>query len=152
MLSDLFLNLGYGLRVTRCNSFIVISQEKVPMINKRILLVEDDQDIRDTLIELLEGEGYEVFFAENGQVGLDRLTEGAVLPNLILLDLMMPIKDGFQFCAEKDANPKIAHLPVVVMSADGHVRENQQRVNALAYLKKPLDIYEIINTVEKYCL
>lgn len=122
------------------------------MINKRILLVEDDQDIRDTLIELLEGEGYEVFFAENGQVGLDRLTEGAVLPNLILLDLMMPIKDGFQFCAEKDANPKIAHLPVVVMSADGHVRENQQRVNALAYLKKPLDIYEIINTVEKYCL
>lgn len=122
------------------------------MINKKILLVEDDQDIRDTLIELLEGEGYEVFFAENGQVGLDRLTAGGVLPNLILLDLMMPIKDGFQFCAEKDANPKIAHLPVVVMSADGHVRENQQRVNALAYLKKPLDIYEIINTVEKYCL
>ncbi|MBC7713535.1 MAG: response regulator, partial [Rhizobacter sp.] len=108
------------------------------MINKRILLVEDDQDIRETLIELLEGEGYEVFFAENGQVGLDKLSQSTILPNLILLDLMMPIKDGFQFCAEKDANPLIAHLPVVVMSADGHIRENQQRVNARAYLKKPL--------------
>ena len=65
---------------------------------------------------------------------------------------MMPIKDGFQFCAEKDANPKIAHLPVVVMSADGHIRENQQRVNARAYLKKPLDIYEIIDIVQKFCV
>jgi len=121
------------------------------VINKKILLVEDDQDIRETLIELLEGEGYEVLFAENGQVGLDKLTQATLLPNLILLDLMMPIKDGFQFCTEKDANPKIAHLPVVVMSADGHIRENQQRVNARAYLKKPLDIYEIIEIVGKYC-
>ena len=122
------------------------------MINKKILLVEDDQDIRETLIELLEGEGYEVLFAENGQVGLDKLSESSSLPNLILLDLMMPVKDGFQFCAEKDANPKIAHLPVIIMSADGHIRENQQRVNATAYLKKPLDIYEIINVLEKYCV
>ena len=122
------------------------------MINKKILLVEDDQDIRETLIELLEGEGYNVIFAENGQAGLDKLNDGTSLPNLILLDLMMPIKDGFQFCAEKDANPKIAHLPVVVMSADGHIRENQKRVNASAYLKKPLDIYEIIAIVQKFCI
>ncbi len=122
------------------------------MVNKKILLVEDDQDIRETLVELLEGEGYEVLFAENGQIGLDKLSETSELPNLILLDLMMPVKDGFQFCAEKEADPKIAHLPVVVMSADGHIRENQLRVNARAYLKKPLDIYEIINIVEKHCL
>lgn len=122
------------------------------MANKKILLVEDDQDIRDTLVELLEGEGYEVLFAENGQIGLDKLSQASQLPNLILLDLMMPVKDGFQFCAEKEANPKIAHLPVVVMSADGHIRENQLRVNAKAYLKKPLDIYEIINIVEKHSL
>lgn len=122
------------------------------MANKKILLVEDDQDIRETLIELLEGEGYEVLYAENGQVGLDKLAKISVLPNLILLDLMMPIKDGFQFCLEKDANPKFSHLPVVIMSADGHIRENQQRVNAHAYLKKPLDIYEIIDVVAKFCL
>ncbi len=122
------------------------------MANKKILLVEDDQDIRETLVELLEGEGYEVLFAENGQIGLDKLSQSSQLPNLILLDLMMPVKDGFQFCAEKEANPKIAHLPVVVMSADGHIRENQLRVNAKAYLKKPLDIYEIINIVEKHSL
>lgn len=122
------------------------------MLNKKILLVEDDQDIRETLVELLEGEGYEVLFAENGQIGLDKLSEITELPNLILLDLMMPVKDGFQFCAEKEANPKIAHLPVVVMSADGHIRENQLRVNAKAYLKKPLDIYEIISIVQKHCL
>ncbi len=122
------------------------------MINKKILLVEDDQDIRETLIELLEGEGYIVIFAENGQVGLDKLHDSTILPNLILLDLMMPIKDGFQFCAEKDANPKFAHLPVVVMSADGHIRENQKRVNVSAYLKKPLDIYEILAIVQKFCV
>ncbi|MBY0415713.1 MAG: response regulator, partial [Bdellovibrionales bacterium] len=120
--------------------------------NKKILLVEDDQDIRETLIELLEGEGYEVLCAENGQIGLDKLALIKELPHLILLDLMMPIKDGFQFCLEKDADPRISHLPVVIMSADGHIRENQQRVNANAYLKKPLDIYEIINTVEKHCM
>lgn len=122
------------------------------MEQKKILLVEDDQDIRETLVELLQEEGYEVFFAENGQAGLDRLSTIPTLPNLILLDLMMPIKDGFQFCLEKEANPKFAHLPVVVMSADGHIRENQQRVNACAYLKKPLDIYQVIDTVARCCL
>lgn len=129
-----------------------LRREEVLVLNKKILLVEDDQDIRETLIELLEGEGYDVLFAENGQIGLDKLSETSSLPNLILLDLMMPVKDGFQFCAEKEANPKIAHLPVVIMSADGHIRENQQRVKATAYLKKPLDIYEIINVLEKYCV
>lgn len=121
------------------------------MNHKKILLVEDDQDIRETLIELLESEGYEVVPAENGQIGLDKLSSAPTLPNLILLDLMMPVKDGFQFCAEKEANPKFANLPVVVMSADGHIRQNQLRVNARAYLKKPVDIYEILNIVEKFC-
>lgn len=122
------------------------------MEQKKILLVEDDQDIRETLVELLQEEGYEVFFAENGQVGLDKLATLPNLPNLILLDLMMPIKDGFQFCLEKEANPKFAHIPVVVMSADGHIRENQQRVNACAYLKKPLDIYQVIDIVARCSL
>ncbi len=122
------------------------------MVQKRILLVEDDQDIRETLVELLQEEGYEVFFAENGQEGLDKLSTLPALPNLILLDLMMPIKDGFQFCLEKDANPKFTHIPVVVMSADGLIKENQQRVNACAYLKKPLDIYHVIDIVARYCL
>jgi DNA-binding response OmpR family regulator len=122
------------------------------MGQKKILLVEDDQDIRETLVELLQEEGYEVFFAENGQVGLDKLSTLPNLPNLILLDLMMPIKDGFQFCLEKEANPKFSHVPVVVMSADGHIRENQKRVNACAYLKKPLDIYQVIDIVARCCL
>jgi CheY-like chemotaxis protein len=122
------------------------------MGQKKILLVEDDQDIRETLVELLQEEGYDVLFAENGQVGLDKLESIKDLPNLILLDLMMPIKDGFQFCLEKEANPKFSHIPVVVMSADGHIRENQQRVNASAYLKKPLDIYQVIDVVQRFCL
>ena len=56
------------------------------MITKKILLVEDDQDIRETLIELLEGEGYEVLFAENGQVGLDKLSQAKILPNFTRFD------------------------------------------------------------------
>lgn len=119
------------------------------MSAKKILLIEDDQDIRETLNDLLIDEGYDVVLAENGQVALDTLRSMNEFPNLILLDLMMPVKNGFQFSEEKDADESLSKIPVIVMSADGHVRERQSLINAKAYIKKPLDIFELLDQISK---
>lgn len=120
-------------------------------MNKKVFVVEDDQDIREALTELLESEGYEVTTAENGQVGMDKLSAASQLPNLILLDLMMPVKDGFQFFAEKSADPTLSSVPVVIMSADGHILDKQKQLQAKAYIKKPVDIDHILKMVDLHC-
>ncbi|MBC7539664.1 MAG: hypothetical protein H7281_12650 [Bacteriovorax sp.] len=60
----------------------------------------------------------------------------------------MPVKDGFQFCLEKDNNARISYIPVVILSADGQVKDYQPRINARAFLRKPLDIYNLIKVIE----
>ena len=120
-------------------------------MNKKVFVVEDDQDIREALAELLESEGYDVTTAENGQIGIDKLSQASQLPNLILLDLMMPVKDGFQFYAEKAADPNLSAVPVIVMSADGHILDKQKKLQAQAYIKKPVDIDHILNMVDQFC-
>lgn len=118
-------------------------------MKKTILIIEDDEYIRDSLAELLETEGYTVNVAFNGEEGMNALrTQGK--PSLILLDLMMPIKDGFQFREEQLQDPSFSQIPVVIMSAHGNIKENRERTGALAYLKKPIDIDEVLKTVEKY--
>lgn len=120
-------------------------------MNKKVFVVEDDQDIREALTELLESEGYDVTTAENGQVGIDKLSAASQLPNLILLDLMMPVKDGFQFFAEKTAHPILSSVPVVIMSADRHILDKQKKLQAKAYIKKPVDIDHILKVVDEHC-
>jgi len=120
-------------------------------MKKKIFIVEDDEAIRESLIELLEGEGYEISAAEDGQVAIDHLQSMVELPNLILLDLMMPIKDGFQFCIEKEQNEKLSRIPVVIMSADGQIKEKQEQARASGYIRKPVDIDEILRAVRRHC-
>ncbi len=117
-------------------------------MRKKILIIEDDQDIRDSLLELLE-EDYEVATAANGAEALD-LLRNEPKPDLILLDLMMPVMDGFTFREEQLKNPDWAKIPVVVMSADGHVAAKQARASADAYLKKPVDIEDLLSVLKKY--
>lgn len=121
------------------------------MSHKRILIIEDDQAIREALVDLFESEGYQVERAVNGQEGIERLTSAQSLPCVILLDLMMPIKDGFAFRKEQLENPKLSNVPVVVMSADGHVHEKKQRLQAKDYLHKPVDIDVYLDVVKRYC-
>ena len=122
-------------------------------MQKTILIIEDDKYIREPLKELLESEGYFVLCAENGEEGLNVLHKNdGEKPNLILLDLMMPVKDGFQFREEQLASSLIAHLPVVVMSADGNLNAKSKKLTAQAYLKKPIDIDEVVKVVKQYCL
>lgn len=119
----------------------------MPTTMESILLVEDDPDIRESLGAFLEGEGYQVDKAENGKEGLDRLVQKK--PGLVLLDLMMPVMNGWQFLEEKKKEPpELSKVPVVVISA---VPGNPYVPGALATMKKPIDLHRLMDFVELYC-
>jgi CheY-like chemotaxis protein len=117
-----------------------------------VLLVEDDRYIREAVTELLEVEGYRVETAVDGRSGLDKLREGNRPPALILLDLMMPGMDGYEFRRIQIADPQLRQIPVVVMSADGRVDEKSSELGVEGYLRKPIDIEPVIQTVARYCV
>lgn len=113
-----------------------------------ILVVEDDDDVREVLSEFLEHRGYDVLTAINGQEALE-LLEDQGIACLILLDLMMPVMDGYEFRSAQKQRASIAGIPVVVITADGSVQRD--RVEAAAIFRKPLDLNRLVSTIEKYC-
>ncbi len=118
-------------------------------MSKRILVVEDDNSIRELLVELLQSEGYEVASAINGLEGLKYLqTQHA--PNLILIDLMMPVMDGYSFRTEQLKNPAWSKIPVVVMSAEANAKEKMKNFGITAFLSKPVELDTILKTVERF--
>jgi len=119
--------------------------ESVP---EHILVVEDDRDLRDSLCEALRLEGYSAICAENGQVALRHLATGAK-PCVILLDLMMPVMDGWTFRAEMLKDPALADIPVVVMTAAAAARA--AAVAAEAVLFKPLHMGKVVEVVLEHC-
>lgn len=114
--------------------------------HERILLVEDDRSIREVLRGILEEEGYAVTIAENGRRALEYLQSGGV-PDLIVLDLRMPIMDGWQFRAAQKADPVLATIPVVAISADGSAKA--AAIDAAAYLRKPLSTGAMVNAIRR---
>lgn len=117
-------------------------------IQKHVLIIEDDVDIRESIAELLKDVGFVPHLAENGAEGLRALQSG-LNPDLILLDLMMPVMDGNEFRAEQQKNSEWSHIPVIVMSANGHLLKNNIALKANEYLKKPLDIGYLLEVIEK---
>lgn len=115
----------------------------------RILVVEDDFDIRDTLSQILEAEGYRVSGAANGAEALDALERGD-MPALILLDLMMPVMNGWQFRTEQLKRPELAEIPVVVISADSGVGKKAEAIGAADALKKPVPLETLLDVVGRY--
>jgi len=111
-----------------------------------VLLVEDDEDIRETLDEFLTGQGYVVETAVNGLDGLQKL-EGH-RPGLVLLDLMMPVMNGWEFLEKKKIAPEICKVPVLLISA---VPGKPYVPGALATLRKPIDLRRLMDFVELYC-
>ena len=115
---------------------------------KSILVVEDDPGISSTLKHLLEAEGYTVFLAEHGREGLDLLRK-MVPPCVVLLDIQMPVMDGYEFMREKNADPTIADIAVVVLSATADPND----VNGASdFIRKPFEIPCLLEAVERYCL
>lgn len=115
---------------------------------KTILLVDDDYDIRSVLCEVLEQEGFAVGVATNGREALTYL-EGNPAPSLILLDLMMPVMNGFEFRELQVANPRWSEIPVIVMSADGGQQNpsKQDRLKGAVFVKKPPDLQDFLEAV-----
>ncbi len=119
--------------------------------NKRILIVEDADDLRAIMGELLEEEGYEVIGAENGREALDRLASTEPLPRLILLDLMMPQMDGYEFRAEQRKHPRLSAIPVLLMTARGELDARADELGVSGCLKKPFkDIETILAIIRPY--
>jgi CheY-like chemotaxis protein len=116
---------------------------------KKILIIEDDQSIRELLVELLESEGYSVAQATHGAEGLSYLVNNPN-PDLILMDLMMPVMDGYGFRAEQMKNSKWSTIPVVVMSAEAAAREKLKPYAVTAFLSKPVELEAILDAVERY--
>ena len=101
-----------------------------------VLVIEDDQDTREMLGRFLELEGFNVETAENGRQALDRLGSGS-RASVIVLDLMMPVMDGWQFRLEQIRDASLSHIPVIDVSAAGRDRLD---LKAQAYLSKPVDL------------
>ena len=115
----------------------------------RILIIEDQNDIRESLAELLEEEGYTVATAANGRQALDGLARG-LEPSVILLDLMMPGMDGWEFRRRQQRDPDLAGIPVVIMSAVDQ-GSRLAGLDAAAYVRKPLDLRRLLAAVEDCC-
>ena len=113
-----------------------------------ILVVDDDPDIRDSLREVLEDEGYEVACVGNGREALDHLKAASPPPCVILLDLMMPVMDGWQFRREQKQIPEIANIPLVVITATG---KRPVLIDAAELVMKPLDLNRLFEAIERYC-
>ena len=115
--------------------------QTVSLQGTRALLVEDDAAIRDVLEQMLSDEGLHMSSFRNGQDALVHL-KASTPPDVILLDLMMPVMDGWQFRVEQKKDPLLAGIPVVAMSADGSAKA--QAIDADAYIKKPIDFTELL--------
>jgi CheY-like chemotaxis protein len=112
-----------------------------------LLVVEDDRDIRESLVEVLEDEGYRVSSAGDGQHALDVLEAASEKPALILLDLMMPVMSGFQFREEQLARAALADIPVLVITADANAKAKAGSLKAAALLQKPLKIQPLLELI-----
>ena len=115
---------------------------------QRILVIEDEEQIRLSFIEVLEMEGYEAAGAANGEIGLAMIEEMSI--DLILCDLLMPVMDGKQVLREVRANPQTADIPVIVVTAktDPETREELLVLGANTIMKKPVALEELINTIQ----
>lgn len=118
-----------------------------------VMIVEDDPDVRQILDALVSDEGFGTVTAANGRDALDCLAtlKGATLPCVILLDMMMPIVDGWQFRAAQQRDPQLAAIPVVVLSAHEDAGVAAAQMACAGYLKKPVDFTRLLTLIRDHC-
>ena len=112
----------------------------------KLLIVEDDDGARAALGDILDYEGYPVALCSNGKEALDYL-RSRPLPALIILDLQMPVMNGWQFCRERLKYAAIASVPIVVITAF----QSPGVLDVDAVIHKPIDIERLLSTVRHYC-
>lgn len=116
-----------------------------------VLVVEDDDDVREALLLLLGAEGVHAVGATDGRDAIDRI-KGGFHPSLILLDLMMPVMDGERFLRERIRDPELAVIPVVVISALPRTRVDPVELHVDEMITKPVNPSRVLDAVRQYRL
>ena len=116
----------------------------------RILIVEDDEANAEAIASLLEDEGYTAVSVPDGRAALEKLRDGEAT-GLILLDMSMPVMNGWRFREEQLKDAALAAVPVVVCTADGAAAEKARAIGAAGFLRKPLDPGLLLEVVGMHC-
>jgi len=124
-------------------------ERQAPQLSGEILVVDDDDEMRNDVAELLRAEGYVVTTACNGQEALDRLRTSG-LPRLILFDLQMPVMNGWSFYSELHKHPTLGRIPLVVLSGTKAQRAGATTLDVDGYLSKPVALDALLGTVKQY--
>jgi CheY-like chemotaxis protein len=117
-----------------------------------ILLIEDDWSIRAFISDLLGEEGYPTHTVADGQEALTYLHTADDLPDLILLDVCMPGMDGPSFRAAQQSHPRLADIPIVLLSAAHDLGRRAAALKIPEYLEKPIEPVQLLDVVERYCM
>ncbi len=115
----------------------------------RILVIDDDEDLRESLISYLEDNGYVTTGATNGKHALDILADPSSRPALIVLDLMMPIMDGRMFREAQLRSPSLWAIPVILISAYENSSQIARDLNIEAHLPKPIDPPTFLHLIQE---
>jgi CheY-like chemotaxis protein len=118
---------------------------------RQVLVVEDDFDIRESLMGFLEDHGYQPIGAAHGQEALQKLGGPDLRPCMILLDLMMPIMDGRAFRERQLQQPGLSQIPVVIISASAEGEQTARELNMAAHFPKPLNLKALLQVVRDLC-
>jgi two-component system chemotaxis response regulator CheY len=114
-----------------------------------ILIIDDDVELREVIAETLQQHGFAVALAGNGREGLEYLRKGRT-PRLILLDLMMPVMNGWQFCSAKKADPALAAIPVVALSAAAKKDPGSPYyIDVQDIIAKPVELEQLLTVVRR---
>jgi CheY-like chemotaxis protein len=105
----------------------------------KILIVEDDDDLREVTVSLLESWGHEVSSAANGREGIDALLASNPTPDVILLDLMMPVMDGWDFRLAQRGRPQLVDIPTIIVTAMGRI-DRRDELGDVQILAKPVTV------------
>jgi len=122
-----------------------------PQTGKRILIVDDDFTTGECMSMILAGEGYRAAVARNGAEALERLRDFE-RPEVILLDLRMPVMDGCDFCKHRQENPELSSIPVVVISGLPDAAQQAAALGAVACLCKPIDTIALLGKLRECCV
>lgn len=127
-------------------------QQSVATHTKTVLVVEDEADVREALREIIEYEGFQVVEAANGKEALDYLRKNTA-PCLVLLDLMMPVMNGFDFLAAVKREPTLHQVSVLILSAAARDKldEAMKDSSAKGYLTKPVQLQPLLAAVKMFC-
>jgi two-component system response regulator MprA len=115
-----------------------------------VLVVEDNLEIRETIAVILRSMGLGVMAAADGAQALAQLRASASPPSLILLDLMMPVMDGYAFREAQRSDPDLEKIPVVVVTADGEAAKKAASLQTAGHLKKPIDLDALLEEVARH--